>query len=391
MFHHHASSKWRPVRGGLRCAYDVAMNTVKIAVIGAGNAGVTLAAHAKLMGAPDVRIYDRHPHETKLISDNDSQVELCGNIATTGTVRLDLLTTDPAEVSDGANFFNCDTPASAHADVMRTFAPHLDDGDVMMFHPGRTGAVLEARQILNEMGIRKSVTLIESQTLLYACRLQGVSATVFGLKETVSVAGENPEDVQAAMDRLGQYVGQGIWKVESSLLSTSLANIGMLFHPSITLMNLARMQGPDPFMFYTDGASELVSELIHGLDMEKIAVGAAFGVELDDVPTWLRQAYGVEGSSVFESLQKNRVYHGLAAPSGMDSDSIKRLRYITEDVPCGLVPFSCLGEKAGVPTPKMDSVIAMAGTVVGLDFRASGRTLEHLGLAGSSVSEIAAL
>jgi hypothetical protein len=39
----------------------------------------------------------------------------------------------------------------------------------------------------------------------------------------------------------------------------------------------------------------------------------------------------------------------------------------------------------------MDSVIAMAGTVVGLDFRASGRTLEHLGLAGSSVSEIAAL
>jgi opine dehydrogenase len=367
------------------------MNSISISVIGAGNAGVTLAAHAKLAGAPDVRLYDRYPHETSLIAENNGEVELSGNIGIKGAAKLDLLTTDPAEVAAEANFFICDTPASAHADVMRTFAPYFKDGDVMMFHPGRTGAVLEARAILNEMGIRKSVTLIESQTLLYACRIVGASATVFGVKDTVSVAGEHPEDVQAAIDQLGQFVGRGIWKVESSVLSTSLANIGMLFHPAITLMNLARMQGSEPFMFYTDGASEVVAELIHDLDMEKLAVGAAYGISLENVPTWLRKTYGFEGSTVFDALQKNEAYHGLSAPSELATDAIRRLRYITEDVPCGLVPFSGLGEKAGVATPKMDAVIAFASQITGHDFRASGRTLKDLGISDMSVAKISSI
>jgi hypothetical protein len=54
------------------------MDSIRIAVIGADNAGVTPAAHAKLAGAPDVRLHDRHPHETKLVPKNGNRVELSG-------------------------------------------------------------------------------------------------------------------------------------------------------------------------------------------------------------------------------------------------------------------------------------------------------------------------
>ena len=89
-----------------------------------------------------------------------------------------MVTTDVEEVARDANFFLGDTPAIAHANVVREFSPYLEDGDVFMFHPGRTSAVLEAREILTEMNIRKSVQLIEAQTLLYGCRVTDTSANV---------------------------------------------------------------------------------------------------------------------------------------------------------------------------------------------------------------------
>jgi opine dehydrogenase len=367
------------------------MTDLKLAIIGAGNAGVTLAANSKLAGAPDVRLYDLYTHELSLISDNDNCVELRGNIDITGRAQLDLVTSDADEVANDANFFVCDTPANAHADVVRTFAPFLEDGDVFLFHPGRTGAVLEAREILNEMNIKKSVILLEAQTLLYACRVRGSSATVYGVKDSVSVAGEDPTAAKKAIDQLGQFVGNGRWRVEESVLTTSLGNIGMLFHPAVTLFNLSRIQGPDKFMFYTDGASELVASFIHKMDLEKLAVGHAYGVKLDTVQEWLGNSYGAEGATVFDALHNNVVYHGLAAPSHLTSEDIRHLRYIVEDVPCGLVPFSELGRKANVKTPHIDAIILLASATLSCDFRAEGLTLERLGLAGKSVAEISAI
>jgi opine dehydrogenase len=51
-----------------------------------------------------------------------------------------------------------------------------------------------------------------------------------------------------------------------------------------------------------------------------------------------------------------------------------------------------LAERLGVPTPVMDSVIAIASVVLARDFRAEGkRTVTTLGLDGMSREELAAL
>jgi opine dehydrogenase len=63
-------------------------------------------------------------------------------------------------------------------------------------------------------------------------------------------------------------------------------------------------------------------------------------------------------------------------------------RYVHEDVGYGLVPLAALGRLAGVATPTIDALIQLAGLAVGIDYTRDGLTLERLGLAGKSPSEL---
>ncbi len=53
-----------------------------------------------------------------------------------------------------------------------------------------------------------------------------------------------------------------------------------------------------------------------------------------------------------------------------------------------LVPISSLGQMLGVPTPAIDHIIGLASLLHHCDYRAQGRTVERLGLAGMSIQEI---
>jgi hypothetical protein len=76
-------------------------------------------------------------------------------------------------------------------------------------------------------------------------------------------------------------------------------------------------------------------------------------------------------------------YQRTPTPRSMEN------KYVTEDVPCGLVPMAALGDAAGVATPVIDGLIALSSSILGRDLtRTDGRTLDYLGLAGKSIEEI---
>jgi opine dehydrogenase len=54
-------------------------------------------------------------------------------------------------------------------------------------------------------------------------------------------------------------------------------------------------------------------------------------------------------------------------------------RYISEDVPQGLVLLESLGSMLGVKTPVCTALINIASAALGRDLRLEGRTLERLG------------
>jgi opine dehydrogenase len=54
-------------------------------------------------------------------------------------------------------------------------------------------------------------------------------------------------------------------------------------------------------------------------------------------------------------------------------------RYISEDVPQGLVLLEAMGSKVNVNTPICTALINIASAALGRDLRLEGRTLERLG------------
>ena len=59
-----------------------------------------------------------------------------------------------------------------------------------------------------------------------------------------------------------------------------------------------------------------------------------------------------------------------------------------QDVPFGLVPWEDLGRLVGVEMPVCTSLINLANSLLQTDFRATGQTLEHIGLGGVGVEEL---
>ncbi len=358
----------------------------KFAVIGCGNAGAAVAAHLTLLGEK-VSIYDIADSQLAPIIANDNTITLQGKIDVTGEAKIDLVTQDLAAAIDGAELIICTTAAHVHKHVARDLIPHLKDGQIILLNPGRTGGALEFRKIFQEGNCQADVLVVESQTILYACRRDGAVVNIFGKKRRVACSGL-PAVELPRFEKIIQRVFPEFVLAEGGIWATSLDNIGMLFHPTPTLLNMGRMESGTPFDYYIDGFSPSIAALVESLDNERLLVAKALGVELPTAVQWLEKTYGAKGENLYQALQNNVSYQGIKAPMFKEVGDKLGLRYVIEDVPTGLVPFAELGRKFGVATPAIDSVINLANVIYGADFKASGRSLAQLGLEEMSEDQI---
>ena len=97
--------------------------------------------------------------------------------------------------------------------------------------------------------------------------------------------------------------------------------------------------------------------------------------------------YGVREATLVETCQRltynsDGPYQATGTPKSLDH------KFITEDVPTGLIPMSALGAAAGVRTPAIDALVELVRKMTGKDFAADARTLERLGLTGMDGPQI---
>lgn len=343
----------------------------RIAVIGAGNGGMAVASHLTMSGVK-VSLCDLFPQYVEGIL-KEGGIHLTG-AADEGFATVDLVTTVVSEAVRGAKLIMVVTPAFSHAMIAEALSGCLTDGQMVMLNPGRTGGALCFLRALRQCGCTCDVTVAEAQTLVYSCRKSGpASVDVKGVKAYVEVASIPADRIESVLCMLRDVYPQFV--PAQSSLKTGLSNIGAMFHPAPVLMNAGRIEsGGGPFEYYREGMSPSVIALVEGLDAERMAVARGYGLSVLSVREWLERSYGVNGSSLWELIQTNRAYEGVYAPDTMDA------RYVTEDVPNGLVPIAELGRAADVPTPLTDALIVVLGSVYGRDFRSEGRNLSSMGL-----------
>jgi opine dehydrogenase len=168
-----------------------------------------------------------------------------------------------------------------------------------------------------------------------------------------------------------------------NVLQTGLNNMGAIFHPAMTLLNAGWIEATHGnYQFYVDGVTPSIARVLEVLDRERVTVASSLGIRARTALEWLQMSYKTTGKDLREALRNQPGYHGIKAPSTINH------RYIFEDIPMGLVPIGSLGRHYGVSVRGIDSIIRLASIIHHTDYWRHGRTVEKLGLAGLSVSEL---
>ncbi len=357
------------------------MNTEKYTVIGAGHGGKAMAAHLALMGA-DVALWNR-------TFDHISVVKKRGGIELEspeggphGFGNINLVTSDISEAIAHAQVIMVVLPSSAHGDIAKAAAPHLKDGQIVILHPGRTLGALEFTKVMRDNGCTADVTVSEAETFIYASRADGpAQARIFRIKEAVPLAAlpacRNEMVLEAIQHAYPQFI-DGV-----DVLHTGLNNMGAIFHPALTLLNMGWIEATHgDYQFYIDGVTPSVARVLEVLDRERVTVASSVGVRARTSLEWLKLAYDTVGEDLHEAIHNQPGYYGIKAPPTLNH------RYIFEDVPMSLVPMASLGMRYGVSVRGMDSIIRIGSIIHRTDYWRRGRTLERLGLEQWSVSEL---
>ncbi|MGM0419415.1 MAG: NAD/NADP octopine/nopaline dehydrogenase family protein [Bacillota bacterium] len=354
------------------------MKKVNIAILGAGNGGLALAGFLAWRGYK-TKLFNRSENRLTELIENPV-IKLQGLFQ--GEGRLEHVSTNIAEVIDGADVIIIVTPANGHEFMAELLAEHLVPGQVILLSPGRTGGCLEFKNILNKNSVQTEVILAETQTFLFASRsLLNRTSHIFGAKRIVEAAVFPAEKTEKVAEMLHPIFPQFVFT--DNILKTGLDNIGAIFHPAPTLLNMAWIESTGgKFNYYQEGISQSVAKVLAQMDNERMKVAEAFGIKPVSAEEWLRISYGAEGETLYELLQANEYYHGIRAPIGLNH------RYITEDVPMSLVPISSLAKLVNIETSTIDLIINLASLVGGVDYRSTGRNLKRLGLEGLSIDEI---
>jgi opine dehydrogenase len=351
-----------------------------ITVVGAGHGGKAMAAYLATRGWT-VNLYNRTAARIEGIRRRGG-IELEREDGSHQFSALNLVTADVAAALDGAALVMVVVPSSAHRDVALACAPHLRDGQVVLLNPGRTGGALEVRHTIQCAGCTARCAIVEASTFIFASRSNGpADAKIFRVKNAIPVAAMPAVDTPGALAVLNRAFPEFV--PAQNVLHTSLDNMGAIFHPALTILNAGRIESTrGSYQFYLEGLTPSIARVLETLDRERVTVAAALGVRATSAREWLQAAYNATGSSLYEAMLNNPGYYGITAPANLEH------RYIFEDVPMSLVPIAELGHAFGVATPAIDTMVRLASIIHGVNYRARGRTLERLGLAGMTLDEV---
>lgn len=366
---------------------------MKIAVLGSGNGGCAVAFDTAAHGH-EVRLFDfpQFPHHLKAIAAQGRAGQAVpgerGGIYAQGELSgfapMAYVGHDLAAAIQDADLIYAVGPAYSTAPLANACRPYLKPGQTLILCPGSCGGAIEFKSALGLPLSDSSIRIAETSTLPYAVRLiePGRIHVYLKLQGGLFLAAL-PASLTDSVLAMTQDVYPHMARAEN-VLQTGLQNGNPVIHPAVTLLNAALIQrtGGD-FLFYEQGVTSAVGQLMKAVDDERIAIGQRLGLTiLSDPELGVRQGY-MQQADYDAGYRQAPGFLGIKAQSKLDH------RYFHEDAGYGLVLWQDLARQIGVSTPTIDALIHLVGTVMGKDYRANPpRTMATLGLAGLSIQEL---
>ena len=346
---------------------------MKIAVLGGGNGSFAACGDFALAGH-EVRLWRRDQAAVAAHRTAGGSVTI-KDFRGRHEARLALVTSDIAEAVRGTELIVCPTPAFAQADIAKSIAPHLGDGQVVFLPPGTFGSMLFA-QAAWQAGNKARIACAETGTLPWLTRKHGPYEVQISARGKHLPTGVFP---LALADHALSVIGRafpGAIEPCGDALSGALMNAGPVIHPPLIVMNAGPLEHFPKWDIHKEGTQPAIRRTTDALDRERVAIREALGYAAPHFP--LADHYAATGPE----WMYGRGSHEKLTDSGDWREHIvlTEHRYMLEDTRIGLSFLVSVGALAGVAMPLAHAFMSIGSAICGEDFMRTGRTLAGLGL-----------
>jgi opine dehydrogenase len=356
-----------------------------IAVCGGGNGGHAVAANLSLEGFK-VNFFELPQFSEsfeRVLRTKEIRIE---GVSIDGIAKLNLATTDIQQAIKDAEVIFVITPAFGHKAMADVSAPFVQDGQIIVLMPG-SGGSLEFINIFKQKKVKREITFAESCTLPYGARLKGSGHVSVLINTVILPTGVFPSNRTAeVISKLKQFYPMII--PAKDVLEAAINNPNPIVHPVATLLSATRIEhSKGEFYLYAEGMTPSVARAYESLNQERLSICEAMRYKLyhwDNLEfkdynlgeTEEECRYRILNTSMDAAFGKDGIYAGIK----MKGPEHLKDRFVTEDVPYGMVLLSTLGDLLGVPTPTHDAVIQLATVINRTDYWKTGRGMKQLGL-----------
>jgi len=356
-----------------------------VAVLGGGNGGHAVAANLSLAGFK-VNFFELPRFAEsfeKVLRTREIRIE---GVSIDGTAKLNLATIDIQQAIKDVEIIFVITPALGHKVMAEVCAPFVQDGQIVVLMPG-SGGSLEFANIFRQKKVKREITFAESCTLPYGVRLKKPGHVSVLINAVILPTGVFPsKKTNDVIPKLKQFYP--VITPTKDVLEAAINNPNPIVHPVATLLSATRIEhSKGEFYLYSEGMTPSVARTFESLNAERLSICKALGYKLyhwDNLEfknynlgeTEEECRYRILNTSMDATFGKDGIYAGIK----MKGPEHLKDRYVTEDVPYGMVLISTLGDLIGVATPTHDAVIQLASVINRTNYSKTGRGVKDLGL-----------
>lgn len=344
---------------------------MKVTIIGCGNAGLIHAAKIYEKGNNEVCLLKTSQTNSvyydKIVSDGGYRVHDLTNRGKDFFVKPSLITRDAKSAVDFAELILVMTTTLQHEDVAKLIAPYVHDGQIIALCPGYMGSLIFKKYITAK------VTYCEWETTAYNGRVMNndyVKITFYNPRNAISVLPVS--ESQHVLDVFSPLFDNTHF-LRRNILESAIHNPNMIVHTIGMLFSASRIEfSQGEFWMYREAFTDSIVNVINAFDKQKNKVLETYGCDpLDyfEAAKWRNEEdLNVDAMTSFRSF----------ADSSNKGPGCLRHRYLMEDVPNGLGLFVSLGKVAGLDTSIAESIMTLAGALLGEDFKANARSIQWL-------------
>ena len=311
--------------------------------------------------------------------------DLAGGAALTATGAVECSLTP--RIADSARTLARDNdvliialPGYGHKAVLDALAPHIEARHHVVVSSHASLGAVYLMQLLAERGVTVPVTAWGT-TICTGRRQSGTEVRVNTVRSRVDLC-TVPEDRSDQALTLCRELFGDRFQPRDGLLAISLSNLNPQNHMGIALGNITRMERGETWS-QGQNVTPTVGRLLEQLDLERLEIARALGLEVKTIFEHFHLSFHVPVASISEmNQQMHAMGNGGTGPATADS------RYVTEDVPYGLVLTAALGRLTGHPAPLHEAGIRIFSAMYGCDFEAENEILKALDLDRYSLDDL---